>query len=225
MSSAPVKTPEQLSKEAADRIALASAAANEQVAQGAAAAQAQAPLISIDDVARMEETIRSIIAKQAAEKVAVKPKEPNWATVTEEDALAPNSAMYIPVIEHEIPSYLEVKLADPEYLPVWVNQNIIRVSQKKAEGYELLKPEHIAKDFVPPLQFDSEGLYRYQDVICMRGHKRIVLGMRRKYVDMSTGVLKGAKAVERARKNLEDSIIANDSALDSAFGKGSMSFY
>lgn len=216
-----MSNPQVPSKEAQDRMAVAAA-------QSPVATPVAAPIqaAQIADPAQLEETIKRIIAEaQSKRPSSSAAEEPDWATMTEAVALDVNSPMYIPVIEHEIPAYLDVRLGDPEYMPVWVNRDQRRFSAKQAEGYELLKAEHLAKDFKAPLKFDSEGLYTYADVVCMRVHKRILLGKRRRLVELSTGQLRGLQAKERAKTMLENEVISKDPALDSAFGKGSMAFY
>ena len=140
--------------------------------------------ISTPSGADLEKQIKAILAKTAQERVeAAQPKEPDWATLTERDAC--NPAIYIPVIDHAIPDYMNMKLKDPEYEVVWANKDQRRVGQLQAEGYELLKKDHVHPSFKLPLLFNSEGLYEYQDVIAMRVHKRILYGKRRRGLDLS----------------------------------------
>jgi len=208
-------TPEQLSKEAQERINIAKA--------GAAKQAGEVPALTNAVAEDLEAVVRRILEEKNPPKKV--PKEPDWATITEAEALDPESPVYIPVIEHEVPSYLDVKLADPEYVVVWVNRDQRRVSAMLATGYEFLKPEHVSKDFALPLKFDSEKMYTYADVVAMRVHKRIKLGKARKYVDMSTGQLKGAAARQRSISKLENEIISTNAGLDRAFSKGEMSFF
>jgi hypothetical protein len=85
---------------------------------------------------------------------------------------------------------MNMKLKDTEYEVVWASKDQRRLGQLCAEGYEFLKPEHVATDFKLPLLFDSEGMYRYQDVIAMRVHKRILYGKRRKGLAISQAQLR-----------------------------------
>jgi len=132
----------------------------------------------------LAKAIEMVLANKAAErKAAQQPKEPDWKRLTEQDAM--NPAVYIPVIEHDVPEYMTIKLKDEEYVVVWANRDQRRLGALQAEGYELLKPEHVATDFDLPLKFDSESLYIYQDVVAMRVHKRIIFGKRRRIFDLS----------------------------------------
>src|SRR6266567_4019566 len=128
---------------------------------------------------------------------AAKPKEPNWGTLTEQQAMSQD--MYIPVIEHEIPDYMNMKLKDPEYECVWASRDQRRIGQLMAQGYELLKKDHIHPDFPVPLRFDSEGLYIYVDVVAMRVHKRILYGKRRKALQVSLNQLTNRNKPPRVR--------------------------
>lgn len=233
MSSAKIevpKTPEELSAEAAERIRISSEAASKQVAQGAATAAAQIPApspapaynVSTMSAAELEEVIKKVLG--AAPK-AVPPStalEPDWAKLSEKDALNLSNPISIPVIEHEVPSYLEMQLADPEYVCVWANRDQRRLGQLLAEGYELLKKEHVSPSFPVPLKWDGEGLYVYQDVIAMRVHKRILFAKRRKVVEKSYLQLKG---LQQFAKQKIVATAKNDLHLGEAFESGSMGFY
>ena len=132
----------------------------------------------------LEDAIQRVLAKNRKAHVeAAQPKEPNWATMTEREAY--KASTYIPVIEHEVPDYMNIKLRDPEYEVVWASQDQRRIGQLMAEGYEYLKPEHVHPDFKLPLVFDSDKLYRYVDVIALRVHKRILYGKRRAGLELS----------------------------------------
>jgi len=136
----------------------------------------------------LEAAVNEALAKVAKKRQeAAKPKEPDWSTLTEAEAMS--AATYIPVIEHDIPDYMNMKLKDAEYMCVWASRDQRRIGQLQAEGYEFLKKEHVHPDFKLPLLFDSEGLYTYADVVCMRVHKRIVYGKRKKALQISLNQL------------------------------------
>ncbi len=148
-----------------------------------AAAQVETKSPTVD-AATLQKAVELALKNLNAKRVeAAKPKEPDWATITE--AEASNPAVYIPVIEHEIPEYMNIKLKDPEYAVVWASKDQRRIGQLQAEGYEFVKKEHMHPDFKIPLVFDSEGLYCYEDVIAMRVHKRILFGKRRRMLELS----------------------------------------
>lgn len=147
---------------------------------------------------QLEEAVKAVLLKnQLARVEASKPQEPNWATITEQQAY--NPAVYVPVIEHEITNHMSIELKDPEYDVVWVHQDQRRVGQKLAEGYDFLKPEHLKPGFKIPLKFDSEGFYRYEDVLAMRVHKRILYGRRRKALQVSLNQLSNRNRPPRVR--------------------------
>jgi len=136
------------------------------------------------NTADLEKVIEGILKKnRAAAVAAAQPQEPDWSKITEADSY--NMQMYIPVIDHDLPDYMNMKLKDPEFECVWASTDNRRIGQLLAEGYEYLKPEHIHPEFKIPLPFDSEGHYMYVDVVCMRVHKRILYGKRRRGLELS----------------------------------------
>lgn len=162
---------------------------------------------------QIEEVLRKAIARR---KAAVAPVEPDWSKMTEREAMS--MAIHIPVIEHEIPDYMNVRLKDTEYEVVWANRDQRRIGQLQAEGYEFFKPGMEASDFKLPLAFDSEGMYTYADVVCMRVHKRILYGKRRKALQVSLNQLSNRNRPPRAR-------VKDTFELSEAVGAGIGSFY
>jgi hypothetical protein len=163
------------------------------------ALKAAAPAVQAVSQDALEAAVNAALAKAAAKrKEDAKPKEPDWATLTEAEAMS--AATYIPVIEHDIPDYMNMKLKDAEYMCVWASTDQRRIGQLQAEGYEFLKKEHIHPDFKVPLLFDSEGLYTYADVVCMRVHKRIVYGKRKKALQVSLNQLANRNRPPRVKQ-------------------------
>jgi hypothetical protein len=146
----------------------------------------------------LEKALEGILLKrQHAAIEAAKPVEPDWTKVQERDIFI--SEFYIPVVEHELPDYMNMKLADTSYEVVWASRDQRRIGQLMAMGYEMLKPEHIHPDFTAPLQFDSEQLYVYADVVAMRVHKRILYGRRKKALQTSLNQLSNRNRPPRVR--------------------------
>jgi hypothetical protein len=172
---------------------------------------------------QLEEQVRKILSSTGV-PIPVKPQpEPDWGKLSELEATDLTRPLNIPVITHEVPAYLEIKLADNEYVAVWANRDQRRLGELEAQGYEFLRREHISKDFKLPLKFDSEGLYIYADVIAMRVHKRILFGKRRRTQEMSMNQLKGVRQV--AKNKVQSTVIEKDPELEQAFEKGSFGFY
>lgn len=172
----------------------------------------------------LEDVIRGILDKRKAEKISeLTPKEPDYRSLSEKDIY--NAGIYIPVIQHDIPEYMYVELKDDEYIAIWVNRDQRRVGAVQAEGFEFVKAEHLKQGWIAPLKFDSEGLYVYQDVVCMRVHKRIRYAKLRKFYEMSKNQLKPAQAQENAKATLMEKVILGDPALDAAFASGAYKFY
>jgi hypothetical protein len=171
----------------------------------------------------LEAQIEQILKKKKAAHIeAQKPREPDWASLTELDAYRQD--VYIPVINHEIPDYMNIKLKDTSYDVVWANRDQRRLGQLLAEGYELLKPEHLHSDFKHPLEFNSEGMYIYQDVVAMRVHKRILYGKRRKALEISQQQLRTRGADARIKAKLAE-IIEGDPGLEHAFAAKGLDYY
>lgn len=153
----------------------------------------------------LEAKILEVLSKKKAERAqAEQPKEPDWAALTEADAYKPD--VYIPVIDHDVPDYMNMKLKDQEYVCVWANKDRRRMGALLAEGYEVLKKEHVHPDFQVPLMWSSEGTYEYADTICMRVHKRIILSKRRKAFEISMKQLATVNKPPRSRFTPEDEI-------------------
>ena len=146
-----------------------------EVTAKAAAPAIAAAVASPDLTAAVAEALRKLQRQQVE---AAQPKEPDWANLTEKDAY--KASTYIPTIEHDIPDYMNMTLKDTEYEVVWASKDSRRIGQLLAEGYEYLKKEHVHPSFKIPLSFGSDGHYEYVDVVCMRVHKRILYGKRRR---------------------------------------------
>ena len=146
----------------------------------------------------LEKIIESILLRRKAEAVeAAKPKEPDWAKITEKEAYG--AGVYIPVIDHELPDYMNLKLKDTEYECVWASQDKRRLGMLLNTGYEYVKLEHIHPDFKLPLQFETDGLYKYMDVVALRVHKRILYGKRVQALQTSINQLSNRNRPPRAR--------------------------
>lgn len=172
---------------------------------------------------QLEEQVERVLLKKRKEALeAAKPKEPDWSKVTDRDIA--NMELHIPVIEHEVPDYMNIKLKDSEYEVVWVNRDQRRYGQLLAEGYEPLRKEHVDPNFKLPLKFASDGDYIYQDVIAMRVHKRILYSKRRLALQRSQNQLRRKGADDRIKAKLAE-MIEGDPALTLAFQRQGFGFY
>ncbi len=153
----------------------------------------------------LETKILEVLNRKKAEREkAAEPKEPNWAELSEADAY--KADVYIPVLNHDIPDYMNMKLKDQEYVCVWANKDQRRLGALLAEGYEMLKKEHVHPEFKIPLMWSSEGTYEYADTVCMRVHKRIILSKRRKAFEISMRQLATVNKPPRSRFTADDEI-------------------
>jgi hypothetical protein len=158
---------------------------------------------------------RILEERKKARAEASKPKEPDWTKISEQDAYRQD--IYIPVIEHDVPDYMNLKLRDQAYEVVWASKDQRRLGQLLAEGYEYIKPEHIDPHFKLPLRFDSENLYIYVDVIAMRVHKRILYGKRRKALDISQRQLKNTNKIPQQRLKGTFDLTSDEPMLEPGF--------
>jgi hypothetical protein len=157
----------------------------------------------------LEKQVKAILAQRHKEAViAAAPKEPDWATLTEAQAM--NAATYIPVIEHDIPDYMNIKLKDTEYIPVWASRDQRRLGQLLAEGYEFITEGMMAEGFKIPLLFNSDKQYVYQDVIAMRVHKRISFSKARRALEVSKKQLQNNNRIPKTKVQMEDNEIDFD---------------
>jgi len=221
------------SAEVAERIKIAQQTAQQQVDAGAIAGAKQTLEETGKQVATLsgedlEKEINRILGIKAqkdrdAKIAAAKPPEPDWATLDEVQATNLNLPFNVEVIEHEVPAYMDIRLKDPEYVAVWANRDQRRLGELFAQGYEILKSEHIDSDFKLPLRFDSENCYTYMDVIALRVHKRILFAKRRRVVEKSVYQLRALQAV--AKSKVQDKMDTEDPLLGNAFRSGRMGFY
>lgn len=161
----------------------------------------------------LEKQIESILAKRRAEvKATPQAQEPDWSKLTEKDVYS--NAVHIPVVEHDIPDYMNIKLKDAEYEVVWASRDQRRLGQLFAEGYEFLKPEHIHPEFKLPLVFNSEQYYEYLDVVALRVHKRILYGKRRRTFEISQRQLKNTNKLPQQRLKNSFELSSNELELD-----------
>lgn len=175
-----------------------------------------APSVSPAQVAatpELEKQVEAVLSKiRTANANAAQPQEPDWSKITERDAY--NPAIYIPVVEHDTPDYMNIKLKDAEYEVVWASKDQRRLGQLMAEGYDFLRPEHMHPEFKMPLLFSSDGSYEYIDVVALRVHKRILYGKRRRALEISQRQLKNSNKPPQQRLKNSFKLSPDDFQLD-----------
>ncbi len=167
-------------------------------------------------IPNLEAEITRILEKkkqQQQQQNAAGVEEPDWSKISEAEAY--NPAVSIPVIDHDVPDYMNMKLKDDEYMCVWANKDQRRLGALLAEGYEILKKEHVHPDYQVPLMWSSEGTYEYADVICMRVHKRVIFAKRRKAYNISMKQLANVNRPPMDKRAYENGA---DFTLDSGMG-------
>ena len=105
--------------------------------------------------------------KQRAQAIAnAKPPEIDWSKIEEKDII--DLSIDIPVIEQEIPSYLDVKLLDKNYISRWINTVPQRLGVCLAEGYSYVTKEDMDPRYPIFLAFDTSGHYSCGDVVALK---------------------------------------------------------
>ena len=146
--------------------------------------------------------------------------EIDWTKVTEESVADLN--YYIPVIEHELPSYMETHLADDNYVARWVNRSPKRLGPLMAQGYEYVTPEHWDKNFPLILSFNGEGHLVMDDVVLLRVHKsRYFSALRRTHLKSTQ--LGNVMGLDKVRGQVNQ-MVANNPRLEAAIKNRGMSF-
>lgn len=101
-----------------------------------------------------------------AQRAAAKKPEIDWTKITERDIT--NLDIDIPVIEQEVPSYMDVHLLDKNYIARWVNIMPQRIGVCLAEGYTYVKEADMDPRYPVYLKWDTSGNYSCGDVVCLR---------------------------------------------------------
>ena len=112
-----------------------------------------------------------VTKKVAATKAGI--EEIDWSKINEKDLLS--LSIPIPTIDHALEGYLDVHLADKNYVARWVHKSVHNLGPKLNRGYTYVTAEDMDKNYPAPLPFDSEGHYSFDDVVCLKIHKSLHL--------------------------------------------------
>jgi hypothetical protein len=159
-------------------------------------------------------------ATAVAKTEIAKAAEIDWSQVNENQVF--DLSFQIPVIEHELPSYMEVHLKDQNYVARWCNRSPRRLGPLMASGYEFVTPEHWDESFPHILNFDGEGHLIMDDVVLLRVHKsRYFSALRRTH--MKSSQLNNVMGWDKVRGQVNQ-MVANDPHLEAAMRNKGMSF-
>ena len=99
-------------------------------------------------------------------KKVIKERAVDYSKLTEKDIY--NFDIPFEVVDQNIPDYMDIVLADSNYVPRWINKNFKRVAVMLRMGWTYIK----AEDFDPlnpaALPFDENGLYSCHDAIAVK---------------------------------------------------------
>ena len=124
-------------------------------------------MAQLGDLLKLKEELETAKKVQAAVKAtAPAKKEIDWSTIAEKDII--NMSVDIPVIDQEVPAYMDVHLLDKSYVARWVNKMPERLGVCLASGYSYVTKEDMDPLFPIVLNFDTEHHYSCGDVVCLR---------------------------------------------------------
>src|SRR5215472_38793 len=130
---------------------------------------------------------KNIEAQRAKAAASIPPAPANIASTL--SAAGVDSATLEDIIKRVLDKRKEERIE--EFIPKEPDYKALSEKDIFAPGIYIPVIEHDIPDgYQPPLKFDSEGNYIYQDVICMRVHKRIRFAKIRKFYEMSRNQLK-----------------------------------
>ena len=164
---------------------------------------------------------KSFKAQQAKEQqsgqVTKTPEEIDWSRVNEEEILT----LDIPVatIEHGLETYLDVKLLDSNYIARWVQVASFNLGPKLKRGFSFVTKEDLDPTYPHPFDFDEKGRYSFNDVVCLKIHKKL-------YYTKIKANMQRATVIQRKKEVTNPHIPAlTDSAVANAESRGAMQFY
>ena len=170
-------------------------------------------------------TVAELKAKIEAQPKPIAPPdfaaEIDWSKVSERDVA--NLNFYIPVVEHEMPDYMTIRLKDNNYIARWVHMLPAQLGMMLAAGYQYITTEDWDPNYPQVLQFNSEGHLTYSDVVGLKVHKSRYFGALRRQHQKSTqiGNVSGLAKV----KGQVNQMIQNQRGMASAINRGALSFY
>ena len=182
---------------------------------GSNASKENAALLA-DLLGRLQ-TLESTKKVEAATKVEAK-KEIDWSKVEEKDILS--LSIPVPTIDHALEGYLDVVLADKNYVARWVHKSQHNLGPKLNRGFTFVTKEDMDVSKPLPLEFDSEGHYSFDDVVCLKIHKSIYLGKLKQNMTRATKIQK-----QKELTNSHIPALSDDPAFTAAQSKGKMDFY
>jgi hypothetical protein len=144
----------------------------------------------------------------------------DWAKVSENDVYSLDFP--IPVIEHELPDYMDIHLKSQEYVARWTHKLSRHLGTRLAMGYSYVEPEDWDPNFPLVLQF-TEGKLFCEDVVALKIHKSIYFRQLKQNVMKSTQI-NNVSGYAKVKGQLSQAI-SQTAGMESAMKRGAMSFY
>jgi hypothetical protein len=207
------------------------------VAQAAAQSKAN-PLADLptDVVAKLLEqfkelkaTNEALAAKVAASSPAApskktSPPQIDWSKVSEADIFTMD--IPVPTIEHALETYLDVYLADKNFVARWVHKNQHNIGPKLNAGYTFVTKEDLDPNKAHALLFDTNGHYSFDDVICLKIPKQIYFAKIKANFNRATSVQRGKEVRQRqSNQDINVEAISDNPYVNAAQQRGSLQFY
>lgn len=173
------------------------------------------------EVARLQQKVDTRIPDVPLATKGVSAADIDWSKVT--DKQIAELDFPIPVIEHELPDYMNVHLADNNYIAKWIHKLPSHLGTMKASGYDFITESDWDNNFPKVLAFNSEGHLAIEDVVACKIHKSRYFGKIKREAIKSMAI-RGVAGYDKVKGQLNQSI-ANTPGMESAINRGAMAFY
>lgn len=129
----------------------------------------------------MEQALKQLLAGQNGVKLKDVPKQQpalDFSKLSEKDVFDMN--IPIEAIVMDIPEYVDVELADGNYIARWVNKHGRRLGQMKNFGFSYVTEQDLAKPLLLENSKNENGQFTLDDVILMKCSKQKYFGVLRR---------------------------------------------
>lgn len=174
----------------------------------------------LEKVSKLESKVDSKLGTTASQK-PLTADDIDWTKVTEAQVF--DLSFPIPVIEHELPDYMNIHLRDQNNIARWVHHMPRHLGSQLASGYSYITKEDWDENFPLVLQFNTEGHLIYDDVVALKIDKRRYFSALRRTHVKSTQI--GNIAGMHKVKGAMNQAIQNNPRMEAAIGRGAMAFY
>lgn len=146
-------------------------------------------------------------------------KEIDWSKVREEDVFSMD--IPVPTLEHSLATYLDVKLLDQNYVARWVQVKAHNLGPRLRLGWRFVTKADLDPNFPHALDFDTNGRYSFDDVVCLMIPKSIYYAKLKQNYNRATMIQR--KKEVKARTDIPG--LTDELPIQQAFDRGAMEFY